>query len=67
MKKLKNTKPMAMAMLMPILIGTFGYFLPAKPVVVFKLEKAKFEDFWRLGGTHFVIGFAGLWHKRENC
>ena len=39
--------------------------LPAKPVVVFKPESAHFGDYRRCRSSHFVTGFAGIWHKRE--
>ena len=30
-----------------------------------RLERAHFGDFGRVGGAHFVTGFAGIWHKRD--
>ena len=41
--------------------------LPAKPVVVFKPESTHFGDYSRREITHFIIGFTGIWHKREIC
>ena len=40
--------------------------LPAKPVLVFKPVSAHFGDYWHCRSSHFVSGFAGIWHKRKN-
>ena len=39
--------------------------LSAKPVVVFKPESAHFGDYRRCRSSHFVTGFAGIWHKHK--
>ena len=41
------------------------FYLTAKPVVVFKPESVRFGDYRRCRSSHFVTGFACIWHKRE--
>ena len=33
--------------------------------VVFKPASTQFGDYQHCGSTHFIIGFAGIWHERE--
>ena len=39
--------------------------ITGEAIVVFQPESAHFGDYRRCRSTHFVTGFAGIWHKRE--